>query len=128
MMRTMMPTRHTSDEAMVQYMLLRELQLKEQVEALARLPEFNVQSQPDDSIDLFDILDDELFPESPNPAPGSPARSESSMASSTNSAHIERDVPSPPRVVQGVVHVVHDGGETTTMTQALSTAYKYAVA
>ena len=70
----------------------------------------------------------ELFPESPDPAPGSPARSESSMASSTNSAHIERDVPSPPRVVQGVVHVMHDGGETTTMTQALSTAYKYAVA
>ena len=73
MMRTMMPTRHALDEAMVQYMLLRELQLRERLGI--RGCEFQIPSQGD-SIDLLDILDDELFPESPDPAPGSPARSE----------------------------------------------------
>ena len=121
------PTRTTNDEAMQQYLLLRELQLKEQVEALARLPEVPVKtavSQADDTrINLFDVLeDDDFFDEHLAAVPGSPARSDLSMASSTSTARLEGSVPSQPLVVDDALD------SETGVTQWLNTAFKCAAA
>ena len=128
-MQTLTPTRQSSDEAMAQYLLLRELQLKEQVEALARLPEVaTMQSncQADDmTVNVFDVLEDDFFDEIPLQAPGSPCRSESSMASSTNTACLEGAVPSLPLVVDDA-HGAHDS--ETGVTHWLNAAFTCAAA